>query len=142
MRYYHRTAAADAILTEGFRDGQGTYVTGEMQTGVFLSDFALDVNEGAGRSKEWAVHDGQLPLLAVEIEPELFAEYEWLDEDTAYREWYVPAEILNRHAFVRMLSQEEVEESEWGWHCQLVRILRDRGKISEEEYEIQTIQSD
>ena len=46
---FHRTtaAAAEAILTGGFRDGSGPYTTAERWSGVWLSDVPLDGNEGA-----------------------------------------------------------------------------------------------
>lgn len=142
MRYYHRTASAEAILTEGFRDGEGTYATGEWQRGVFLSDFPLNGNEGAGTPQEWAAQGGDLPLLAVDINDELIADCEWVEEGSAYREWCVPADLLNHHASVRLMTEEEVEEAEWDWHCHRLRILRDLGLISENEFRTQTTRPD
>lgn len=47
MRLYHRTAAGEAILAEGFRNGRGHYLTSNVYEGVWLSNIPLDVNEGA-----------------------------------------------------------------------------------------------
>ena len=49
MIVYHRTTqeAASSILADGFRDGEGTYLTSEIHRGVWVSDSPLDANEGA-----------------------------------------------------------------------------------------------
>ena len=47
MIVYHRTNHADAILSHGFRDGEGTYLTERVWRGVWFSDRPLDANEGA-----------------------------------------------------------------------------------------------
>jgi hypothetical protein len=46
---YHRTTedAARKIVSDGFRDGEGYYMTEKLHTGVWLSDRPLDANEGA-----------------------------------------------------------------------------------------------
>lgn len=38
--FYHRTTpeAAQSILTDGFKDGRGKYLTDEYWTGVWLSE--------------------------------------------------------------------------------------------------------
>lgn len=77
---YHRTHHVDEILRNGFRDGAGTYMTGHMQTGVFVSDYPLDENEGAR---------GDV-VLALRIPDELFGEYEWIEEGKPYREAMIP----------------------------------------------------
>jgi hypothetical protein len=48
MIFYHRTTAANAtsILSRGFRDGTGKYMTDREFSGVWLSDVPLDVNDG------------------------------------------------------------------------------------------------
>ena len=51
MRLFHRTDHADAILREGFRDGEGTYMTDTMLRGVWLSNIPLDGNEGANEDQ-------------------------------------------------------------------------------------------
>jgi len=65
----HRTAAAQSILVEGFRDGHGTYLTGEAQSGVFLSDVPVSLREGATGAD----------LLAVEVPEDVISEFEWVD---------------------------------------------------------------
>jgi hypothetical protein len=49
MRVYHRTTANAArhILVNGFRDGEGTYITAQTWRGVWVSDRVLDESESA-----------------------------------------------------------------------------------------------
>lgn len=100
VRYFHRTDAATEILSDGFRDGTGTYLTGEFHQGVWISDRPLDGNEGAADTY----------LLAVDV-PHLVAarfdqDHEWIEDGKPYREWLVPADDLNRHAVVSILETE------------------------------------
>jgi hypothetical protein len=92
-RFYHATTmeAAVSILREGFRDATGNYLTDTEWTGVWLSDRPLDENEGANGHT----------LLAVQIDATLVEPYEWEEEDKTYREFLVPADVLNAHAHVR-----------------------------------------
>jgi hypothetical protein len=85
MRCYHRTDAADAILAEGWRDMEGTYLTKHVYRGVWVSNTPLDVNEGAV---------GEAVLL-IDVPDELFAEYEWVEEGKGCRESLIPAALLN-----------------------------------------------
>ena len=52
---------------------------------MWLSNVPPDANEGASGDD----------LLAVEIPEEAIAEYEWVQDLPGYREWLVPAEIVN-----------------------------------------------
>lgn len=91
--------AAAAILQHGFRDGRGTYLTGQEFSGVWLSDQPLDVNEGAEGSAVLAV-TFSIPLARL-------AEFEWVEEGKGYREWLVPAEFINKHATVTLAPEDE-----------------------------------
>jgi hypothetical protein len=106
VKLYHRTAAGDAILAEGFKDQGGTYLTTNWYEGVWLSDRPLDANEGAsGRD-----------LLVVDIPEDALADYEWVEEGKPYREWLVPAELVNRYP-VSQVAQDD-EDDLWtpeGW---------------------------
>ncbi len=92
--YFHSTDAAYVILRDGFRDGTGNYMfSGLTLTGVFIADRPVDCNEGATGAQ----------VLAVELVDEVtIAEFELVEDGKPYREWCVPAEILNRHATVRL----------------------------------------
>jgi hypothetical protein len=89
VRVYHSTSreTAEAIERDGFRDGTGTYLTSEKFTGVWVSDRPLDENEG-GMAEA---------LLIVEVPDAELEPYEWVEEGKPYREWLVPAELLNGH---------------------------------------------
>lgn len=82
MRVFHRTTqvAADAILTGGFSDGEGTYMTEQVWRGVWVSDRPLDANENA-----W----GDV-FLTLTIPSDVFTEYEWVQTD------WVIARVLSR----------------------------------------------
>jgi len=48
---FHRTSAENAalIISEGFKNSTGFYLTMARHTGVWLSNAPLDINEGARR---------------------------------------------------------------------------------------------
>lgn len=115
VRFYHRTTreAAYAILRKGFREGTGTYLTRKVWRGVWICDVPLDANEGA---------KGDI-LLEVLIPIELVKPYEWVEEGKSYREFLVPARILNAHATVR-LSERDMNERLTADLWQAIRIVR------------------
>lgn len=89
MRLYHVTTseAAASIRAEGFRDGVGAYMLEDFELrGVWFSDYPLTANEGA-----WGD-----TTLAIEIDEEAVAEFELIEEGKHFREWCIPAEIVNR----------------------------------------------
>lgn len=100
MRLFHRCYAedADAILQAGFKDGTGTYMTKHEYSGVWLSNVPLDANEGAFGDT----------LLAVELNltDEELRKYEWVEEGKGYREWLIPAALVNCRSRIRI--EEEV----------------------------------
>ena len=103
--FYHRTTdeCAGLILRDGFRDGTGTYMTDQLHTGVWLSNVPLDGNEGAS---------GDV-LLQVELpSEEMVAEYEWI-QDIGYREWLVPAALINEEGTRRVLERIVGGELDW-----------------------------
>jgi anti-sigma factor ChrR (cupin superfamily) len=102
VQVFHRTSSANAaaIAEGGFRDGEGTYGTGEMFRGVWLADTPLDDNEGA---------HGET-VLAVEIPEAVLTEWEWVEEGKRYREFLVPANLVNE--FPRAVVDVE---NDWQW---------------------------
>jgi hypothetical protein len=98
---YHTTNDADEILTDGFRDGEGSYMfAGLTLRGVFLAIYPADVNDGAkGDQVLEVVMPGDVELDEYAIEEECRPVWEWC----------IPADVLNRHARVRLLSEEEVD---------------------------------
>ena len=99
---YHRTPAGDAILEEGFRDGHGGYgLPGELGGGVFVSNLPADINEGA-KGKD---------LLRIDIDADVLTQYEIIDAagHSSFREWFIPAAILNREGVVTRVVDEDAE---------------------------------
>ena len=86
MKLYHTTYAAEAILRDGFRDGEGYYLTAHLWSGVWLADRPLDINEGA---------DGDT-VLCLDIPEEAVRPYEWIKDFKGYREFLVPASLVNK----------------------------------------------
>lgn len=101
---YHRTSleAAEQILRSGFRDSTGIYCCGEIEaTGVFVSDIPLDTGQGAKSNDV---------LLRIYLpSEEEIAEYEWVNEGSPYREWCVPAELLNGSGRIEVTLDPEEE---------------------------------
>jgi hypothetical protein len=98
VRLFHRTTAgsARAILASGFKDAVGTYLTDRLERGVWLSNVPLDCNEGASGDT----------LLEVRIARWRVARYEWKEPGKPYREFLVPARVLNARASVRLQDEE------------------------------------
>src|SRR5262245_48524445 len=121
MRFYHRTTrtAAAAIVAGGFVDTEGYYglfdeVTGEpiRLCGVWVSDMPLDENEGA-------VGEALLRV-TLALPSEDLAAYELIEEPQevngrlfakGYREWCIPAALLNVTMTVEILDDEAEERA-------------------------------
>jgi hypothetical protein len=103
MRLFHRTSHADAILREGFRDAEGHYGFRDDEgnpvsmRGVWVSSIPLADDEGA---------DGD-QLLQIELPDAVALEHEVLEEGKTYREFLIPAAVLNEHGAPRLVSSEE-----------------------------------
>lgn len=86
MICYHTTDAAEAILRHGFRDSTGSYGLTIELTGVFLGDSPMDINEGAKGDQ----------VLRVEFPDDVdLGDFELVEEHKPYREWCVPAALIN-----------------------------------------------
>lgn len=111
VRLYHRTTSetATVILAAGFRDSTGSYgFTSIALTGVFVSDRPLDENEGAS---------GDTVLALDGLDPRALVDFELVQEESEYREWCVPALLLNTGR-VTVLTESELdrlEDSRWGF---------------------------
>ena len=84
---------------DAFRDHSGSYgLENYTLTGVFVSDLILDINSGPTGED----------VLELTLPDDLDLEYwEIIEEDKGYREWCVPAELLNR--FPRRLITDDEE---------------------------------
>jgi len=100
VKLFHRTPQAASILKDGFRDGEGTYLTETMHRGVWLSDRPLDFGQGAKGND----------LLLLDIPEDDISPFEWIEEGKPYREFLVPAEIINRFG-----PPDHVDEDEYDW---------------------------
>ena len=104
MSFYNRTNAAESILKEGFRDNNG--LVGALHLGiegVFLSNVPLDCNEGAKGNQQ----------LEVTFSADYgLSHWELVEEsgEQHYREWCLPACLINGNATVRLMTEEEEDE--------------------------------
>jgi len=102
FRVYHATSSeiGDLIEKGGFRDATGTYLTANEYTGVWISDSPMDDGDGIpGCSMEC--------YFEITILEEVIAEYEWVEEFKSYREWLVPADLLNQYPRKRRQYAED-----------------------------------
>ena len=104
MRLYHATTpeAAEKIVADGFRDSSGFYMIARETSGVWLSDVPLDDNEGASGDT--------LLFVDLALSEEEIAKYEWIEEWKTYREWQIPADLVNENASIRIATEEEADE--------------------------------
>jgi len=102
VRVFHRTPHGQRIINEGFRDTEGTFGTGVMHRGLWLSDRPLDICEGAKGND----------LLSLEIPDEVLTQYQWVQEGPAYREFLIPAEVVNSYGPPTLC-----DEDDFGWMC-------------------------
>jgi hypothetical protein len=96
MIVFHTTTAkaAKQILKDGFRDRTGTYGTESEWSGVWVSDRPLDQNEGTSGATVLRID--------LSITEDEMAQYEWVQEGLTYREWLVPADLLNSRGIVQL----------------------------------------
>lgn len=94
MIVYHRTDAPDTIVSDGFHDGLTSDGTGVERIGVWVSDRALGEEEGAFGS--W--------VIVVEVDVDVLEPWEWIEPGKPFREFLVPAEVLNEHPIVEVLE--------------------------------------
>jgi len=62
---------------------------------VWVADRPLDNSECASGEA----------LLQVEIAEEILTDYEWIGKDKPYREWLVPAHILNKDGHIKLIEE-------------------------------------
>lgn len=98
LTVFHRTTqvVAEQILRGGFRNTTGRYLTDREWSGVWVSDRPLDNSEGASGAV----------LLQIEIAEDRLAAFEWIEEGKTYREWLVPAAVLNGAGTVGLAVDE------------------------------------
>ncbi|MDZ4178023.1 MAG: hypothetical protein U1E29_02130 [Coriobacteriia bacterium] len=96
---YHRTDAGERILASGFQDGEGSYGFATLRLkGVWVSDEPLTPNEGAFGED----------LLIIDVPAGLdLRNYEVIESmPRGFREWCVPARVLNDTCTVKRAKDE------------------------------------
>ena len=88
MNLYHRTYAAEAIIRDGFRDGQHNYPIPDAHHGVWVYEEPLDEQEGAL---------GNVVLVISSVPEAAVVDFEWIlpGRPRSFREFVVPASVLN-----------------------------------------------
>jgi hypothetical protein len=104
MILYHRTTrqAAEQIQQQGFRDSTGSYLTSTQHSGVWLSNVPLDANDGAIGT--------HLFVLQSTLSDWELSEYEWVEDGKRYREFLVPAEVVNSRMTIASVEVEPLLE--------------------------------
>ena len=88
------------VMTIRVWDGEGTYMTGIIHRGVWVSDRPLDFGQGA---------KGEF-LLCLDLPDDVLEPFEWVEEGKTYREFLVPAEIVNSYG-----PPELCDEDDYDW---------------------------
>jgi len=103
LTYFHRTTAdkAASILGDGFRDRKDFYGTEIELCGVWLSDRPLDGNDGANGDTLLIIRFASMPA-------EFDEKYELVEDGKPYREWCVPASIVNSIASIERAPETDV----------------------------------
>src|SRR5258705_14025157 len=102
MLFYHRTSTARKILREGFRSV--TWQVGDQTfRGIWISNRPLKTNDDEKGDE----------LLEIILDPEQcqLDRFELGDKGKFYREWCVPASILNTYSRRRLVPWHETTES-------------------------------
>jgi hypothetical protein len=95
---YHRTSTeiARTIIAEGFRDSAEFFENTRTWTGVWFS------------SSPHTADDGEVALrVRLDIEEQELASWEWTGEGRDYREWLIPANIVNQRGKIEGLEDSD-----------------------------------
>src|SRR3954451_22388956 len=110
MRLYHVTDrdSGELILEQGFQDAEVIHDDRELLIGVWLADRCLAGENDVGPRM------GPVPDVAVSIEvpAEGVEQYERRDPEDPYREFCVPANLLNQHEIERVQNLQDVDPVE------------------------------
>lgn len=100
--FYHRTNAdnARAIIDGGFKNSSGYFLNNRIWTGVWLSSVPIDSEAGEGKDA--------LLMVKLGLDERELSRWEWTAEGKSYREWLLPAAIVNRSATVETVNQLEL----------------------------------
>jgi hypothetical protein len=110
MRLYHVTdrESAERIVRAGFVDSEVIHDDRELQIGVWLADRCLAGENDVGPRL------GPVPdtSLSIEVPPEAAEPYERREDGKPYREFCVPARILNEYGIGEVQALEDVAVEE------------------------------
>src|SRR3954447_14789805 len=110
MRLYHVTDrdSGELILEQGFEDAEVVHDDRELLIGVWLADRCLAGEDDVGPRR------GPVADVALELEmpAHVVEAYERRERGKAYREFCVPARIVNRHEIDALRELEDVELNE------------------------------
>ena len=101
LRLFHRTTAknAKAILAKGFTDATGSFGTMDRYTGVLLTSQPVDID----------TIDITLIEVELDLDEDALAAYERPEKGKSYREWLVPAVLVNAHMNLRIIAGGKVD---------------------------------
>ena len=96
---YHRTTAenARAIMESGFKNSSGYFLSNRTWSGVWLSARPLDTRDDG--------EDDNLLMIRLDIPEQQLARWEWMAEGQSYREWLIPAGLINGFMTVTLVDQ-------------------------------------
>ena len=107
MRLYHVTDrdSAEGIVSDGFKDAEVIHDDSELLIGVWLADRCLAGEDDVGPRL------GPVPdvALSVELSDDLVERYERADPAKPYREFCVPATLLNDYAVEGPWELEDID---------------------------------
>lgn len=85
-------------MRHGFKDSSNYYMQQHLQIGVWLSSVPPDFNKGAS---------GQVLLqVQTDLRDNELAKYEWITKkQEGYREWLVPAAVVNPRMTVSVIPE-------------------------------------
>jgi hypothetical protein len=97
--FYHRTNSDNAreIIDSGFRNSSGYFLSNRIWTGVWLSSIPIDSEAG--------VEDDALLMVKLEMDEPQLSRWEWTAEGRSFREWLLPAAMINRCATIEVVDQ-------------------------------------
>ena len=110
MRLYHVTdrGSAERIREQGFNDTEVIHDDSELLIGVWLADRCLAGEEDVGPRL------GPVPDVALwlDLPPDEVEPYERTDREKPYREFCVPARVVNEHEIGGLKDLEDFEPNE------------------------------
>jgi hypothetical protein len=97
-KLYHRTSrvAARRIMRHGFKDSTNHYMEQRLDAGVWLSSVPVNYNGASG---------DVLLRVDADLEESELAKYEWIEKGRDYREWLVPAALVNPRMTVTVVRR-------------------------------------